>query len=108
MRAGGRRGGTGSGRDAADGRRRLRRRHGPLLRRDCYGGRLGFKNRWRLRRRRRFGDGSVLEEIFTQGSFEIGYKLSDDFSLGHAERCRPGVANRFKFRLVLMGMRYCL
>jgi hypothetical protein len=54
-----------------------------------------------MRLRRRLGDGSIFEEIFTQRSFEISYELADDLGLGHAERSGGGIANRFEFRMVM-------
>ena len=77
-----------------------RRGRGPLLRGDHrHGGRFGFEDRLSLRRRLGFGHGSIFEEVFTQGGFEIGYEFTDDRSLGHAERCGRGLADRLKFRL---------
>jgi hypothetical protein len=46
----------------------------------------------------RFGSWSALEEVVTQGSFKIGYKLAHGLKLGHAEGCRGGVSDGLKFR----------
>ena len=72
---------------------------GPLLRRGCRNGRLGFRFGLRLRCGLGFGDRSALEEVVSQGSFEIGYELAHDLGLGHAEGSGCGVADRLKFRL---------
>ncbi len=44
-----------------------------------------------------FGDWSILEEVVTQRSFEIGDKLAHGFGLGHTEGSGCGVAYRLKF-----------
>ena len=50
-------------------------------------------------RRLSFGNGSALEEVVTEGSFEIGHKLAHGLSLGHSESSGCGVPDRLKLRL---------
>ena len=65
------------------------------------GGRLnagcGVSLRRGLWRGLRLGNWSALEEVFTQGSFKIGYKLAHGFSFRHAEGSGSGVSDRLKF-----------
>jgi len=49
-----------------------------------------------LRRGLRFGSWSALEEVVTQRSFEIGYKLAHRLGLRYAEGCGSGVSDGFK------------
>ena len=50
-----------------------------------------------LRLRRGLGEGSILEEVIAQGSFEIGNELAHHLGLFHAEAGRCGVADGLKF-----------
>jgi hypothetical protein len=49
-----------------------------------------------VRRWLRFGNGSVLEEVIPQRSFEIGNELTHGFGLGNAEGCGRGVSDGLK------------
>jgi hypothetical protein len=58
----------------------------------------------RLRRGPRFGNWRLLEEVATQGSFQIGYKLAHELRLGHAEGGSCGVPDSLKFRLSVVRL----
>ena len=58
------------------------------------------------RRGLRFGNWSALEEVVTQGSFEIGYKLAHGLGLGHAEGCGGGVSDGLEFGRVARFQRW--
>jgi hypothetical protein len=45
----------------------------------------------------RLGNWGALEEVFTQGSFKIGYKLAHGLSFRHAEGSWSSVPDRLKF-----------
>jgi len=70
-----------------------------LLRRWGCNRRLSFQFGLRLRRWLGLWDRSALEEIISQGGFEIGNEFSDDLGLAYAERGGRSVAYGFEFWL---------